>query len=265
MTRKLFHQALLLLFAAVSPLVEADVLDDILERGTLRVGVAQFVPWTIKTKSGELIGFEIDVARKIAYDMNVEPEFKVYEWEKMIPALQQGEIDVIAAGMAVTPRNALQVNFSMPLGNSGVSLATNTNKTKGITSLEHLNDKRVIITVVADTLALSVARTFFDKANIRVYPSSDLAEFEILDDRAHAYIASTPEVNFFALRNSRKVDVPISEPIVASSEALAVKKGEQEFLNFLNAWVVARQTDKWLQTTREYWFNTIEWMPGSSD
>jgi len=38
-------------------------------------------------------------------------------------------------------------------------------------------------------------------------------------------------------------------------------KGEQEFLNFLNAWVVARQTDKWLGTTRDYWFKTIDWMP----
>jgi polar amino acid transport system substrate-binding protein len=52
---------------------------------------------------------------------------------------------------------------------------------------------------------------------------------------------------------------------VASSEALAVRKGEQEFLNFLNAWVVARKTDKWLGATREYWFNTIEWVPEVSD
>ncbi len=255
----------MLLLVAVSPLVEADVLDDILERGTIRVGVAQYMPWTIKTKSGELIGFEIDVARKIAADMDVNPEFRVYDWDKIIPALQQGEIDVIAAGMTITPRNALQVNFSMPLGQSGVSLATNMNKTKGITALEHLNDERVIIAVVANSLALSVARAFFDKADIRVYPTSDLAENEVLNNRAHAYLASTPEVNFLALRNSRLVDVPISEPIVASSEALAVRKGEQEFLNFLNAWVTARQTDKWLKTTREYWFNTIEWLPGSSD
>ena len=35
--------------------VNADLLDDILERGTIRVGVAEFVPWTMKTRSGELI------------------------------------------------------------------------------------------------------------------------------------------------------------------------------------------------------------------
>lgn len=262
---RILHFVLILIVFAIVPRAQADVLDDILERGTIRFGVAEFVPWTINTNSGELIGFEIDVGRKIASDMNVRAEFKVYEWEKMIPALQQGEIDVIAAGMAITPGRALQVNFSQPLGTSGISIATNTDKTKNVSELRHLNDERIIITVVADTLAHSVAQTFFEKSVIRTYPSSDLAEYDILHDRAHAYLASLPEVNFLALRNPRKVDVPIREPLVASSEGLAVKKGEQEFLNFLNAWVIARQTDKWLGTTREYWFNTIEWLRASSD
>lgn len=255
----------MLLTLALPAMVQADALDEILKRGTIRVGVAEFVPWTVRTKSGELMGFEIDVARKIASDINVKPEFTVYEWEKIIPALQLGEIDVIAAGMAITPQRALLVNFSQPLGTSGISLATNTNKTKNISALDQLNDERVYVTVVADTLAHDVARTFFDKATVKVYPTSGPAERDILEDRAHVYLATVPEVNFFALRHSGKVDVPIEEPLMASSEALAVKKGEQELLNFLNAWVVARTTDRWLTTTREYWFNTIEWLPGASD
>ena len=254
-------QALLLLTLAVPTLADADVLNDILDRGTIRIGVAEFAPWTIKTKSGDLIGFEIEVARKIASDMNVKPEFIVYEWEKIIPALQQGEIDVIAAGMAITPGRALQVNFSQPLAQTGIGLATNMEKTKNVSALRHLNDSRIVISVVADTLAQSVARTFFENAEINVYPTSNLAEDAILSGRAHAYVATVPEVNFLALQNARKVDLPIAEPLIASSEALAVMKGEQEFLNFLNAWVVARQTDKWLGTTRDYWFKTIDWVP----
>ena len=56
---KLLGQALTLLVLIFPPIADADVLDDILDRRTIRVGVAEFVPWTIKTKSGELIGFEI--------------------------------------------------------------------------------------------------------------------------------------------------------------------------------------------------------------
>ena len=138
-------------------------------------------------------------------------------------------------------------------------------KTKNVSSLNDLNDERFVITAVTDTLAHSVARTFFGRANIKVYPTNELAEKEILENRAHAYIASVPEINFLALMNAAKVDVPLAEPIMASSEGLAVKKGEQELLNFLNAWVVARQTDKWLGTTHDYWFETLEWVPDASN
>lgn len=252
-------QVLAVFILSIAPLVHADMLDDILDRGTIRIGVSEFAPWTIKRKSGELIGFEVDVGKKIAADMGVEPEFKVYEWEEIIPALQRGEIDVIAGGMAITPKSALQVNFSRPLATTGVSIATNMDKTKNITSLNQLNDERVVITVVADTLAANVAATFFDRARIKVYPSSNRAETDVIEGRAHAYVASVPEVNFLAVKNSRRIDVPLSEPLMASSEGLAVKKGEQELLNFLNAWVTARQTDKWLATARDYWFETMDW------
>ena len=107
--------------------------------------------------------------------------------------------------------------------------------------------------------------SFFDQANLKIHPSSELAENDVLEGRAHAYLASVPEINFLALTNAGKVDVPMTEPLMASSEGLAVKKGEQALLNFLNAWVVARQTDKWLGTTREYWFNTIDWVPQASN
>ena len=266
MARLNFLGRALTLLALVFPLLaDADLLSEILDRRTIRVGVAEFAPWTMKTQSGELIGFEIEIAEKIASDMGVRPEIVLYEFEKLIPALQQGEIDVIAGGMAITPRRALHVNFSQPLANSGISIATNTNKTQNISALRHLNAENIVITVVADTLAHSVTRTFLGQATIKVYPTSDLAEKDILEDRAHAYVASVPEINFLALMNKNKVDVPMSEPIMASSEGLAVKKGEQALLNFFNSWAVARQTDKWLGTTHDYWFETIDWVPDRSN
>jgi len=257
---RILGQAMLLLVLMPAMPAYADVLDDILDRGTIRVGVAEFAPWTIKTKSGELIGFEVEVARKIASDMGVEPEFTVYEWEKIIPALQQGDIDVIAGGMSITPARALQVNFTQPLATTGITIATNTEKTVNITSLKELDEEHVIISVVADTLAHSVAQTFFGNAQIKVHPTSKLAEKDVIEARAHVYVATSPEVNFLALNNPLEIDVPMDEPMMASSEALAVMKGEQELLNFLNSWVVAHKTDKWIGSSRFYWFETLDWV-----
>ena len=258
--RQLINRSLLLLLVCLSPLASADVLDNILERGTVRVGVAEFTPWTIRDANGELRGFEIDVANKIAADMGVTAEFKVYDWEDIIAAVQDNEVDIIAGGMAITPARALQVNFSRPLATSGIGIATNMRKTKNIKSLTELDEKDVVITVVSDTLAASVAQTFFGNASIKSYSTREPAEKDVVEGRAHAYLATTPEVNFLALKNAAAVDVPMSEPLVASSEGLAVKKGEQQLLNFLDAWVTAHQADRWLESTHDYWFETMNWM-----
>lgn len=256
---KSFFQILLLVFTFYCTSVSADVLDEILERGTIRVGVAEFVPWTLKDKTGNLIGFEIDVVKKIAGDMSVKPEFKVYVWEDIIPALQKGEIDLIAGGMAITPARALKVNFSRPLAKSGVGLATNTRMTNDIKSLRELDTSNIVITTVRDTFAASSAKILFPSAKIRIFSTRGEAEAEIIEGRAHAYLASLPETQFLVLKNADVVDLPVSEPLIGNSEALAVRKGEQQMLNFLNAWVTARQSDKWLPTTRDYWFTTLDW------
>jgi len=247
---------LALLFATTSA---ADVLDRILERGSLRVGVAEFVPWTMKNAKGELIGFEVDLARKLAADMGVTPDLRVYEWEAIIAALQKGEIDVIAGGMAITPERALQVNFSRPVATSGVGIATNTSMTADMQRFEDLNHPDVIIATGAETLSAEVSGMLFDGARVTVFDSSRQAAAAVLDGEAHVYLASMPEVVFLALRNPAVVDVPIDEPLLASAEGLAVRKGEQQLLNFLDAWVTSRQADKWIQSTRDYWFETLDW------
>lgn len=254
-----FLRSFALLLLMLSTTAVADTFDDILERGTIRVGVAEFAPWTIRKEDGDLIGFEVDVANKLASDMGVSADFKVYAWDAIIAALLAGEIDVIAGGMAITPARALKVNFSRPLAESGVGLATNTRMTRKIETLEQLNDADILISTVTDTLAHSVAKTLFANASVNVFASSAEAEKSVLEGRAHVYLASMPEARFLALRHADVVDLPISEPLVATSEALAIAKGQQELLNFLDAWVTARKSDKWLPTTRDYWFGTLDW------
>ncbi|NOR36334.1 MAG: transporter substrate-binding domain-containing protein [Woeseiaceae bacterium] len=252
-------RCLLLLAVLVSPLAQADAMDDILKRGTLRVGIAEFVPWAMPAKNGGYVGHDVDLGNKIAKDMDVRAEFKVYEWKDIIPALEAGEVDMIAGGIVITPQRALRITFTQPVALSGAGMATNTHMTRDVENLEELNDPDIVIATVTDTFSEGVARSIFDKAEIHSHSNKDDAEKEILEGRAHAYISSLPAVQFLVVSNSDAIDLPLSEPIVGWAEALAVQKGEQELLNFLNAWITAHEADRWLDATREYWFESRDW------
>lgn len=245
-----------LMFSTVAHAAE---IEDIIDRGSIRVGIAEFVPWAMRSKSGDLIGYEVDVAEKIAADMGVKAELISYDWDKIIGALENGEIDIISSGMAITPGRALRINFSRPVATSGIGIATNTAMTDHIETLGELNKPDIIITTVAETLAESVSKTLFNEASVNVFRDKAAAEKEVIEGRAHAYLATMPEIQYLTMKNSGKVDMPVAEPLLANSEGIAVRKGDQELLNFINSWVTARTTDKWIATTRDYWFDSLEW------
>ena len=72
------------------------VLSSIQKKAEITIGVSILPPWVMKNKQGELIGFEIDIAKQLARDMGVKVKFKQYQWNEMIPALNKGEVDIIA-------------------------------------------------------------------------------------------------------------------------------------------------------------------------
>ena len=256
---KVFVRCLVLLAVVVSPLAQADTVSEIVERGTLRIGIAEFVPWAMPAKRGGHIGYDVDIGVKIAKDMDVRAEFRVYPWKDMIPALEAGEVDMIAGGIVVTPQRALRINFTQAVAMSGAGMATNTHMTRDVENLQELNHPDIVIATITDTFSEGVARSIFSQAEIHSHSDKDDAEKEILEGRAHAYISSLPAVQFLVMNNGDAIDLPLSDPLVGWAEALAVRKGEPELLNFLNAWVTARKADRWLNTTRDYWFESLEW------
>jgi polar amino acid transport system substrate-binding protein len=249
--------ALLLTLLCVQ--AQADVLSESVERGSIRVGVSLFTPWTMEAEEGELIGFEIDVTRKLAQDMGIKAEYQVYAWEDIISALQKGEIDLIAAGIAITPQRALKINFSIPYDEWGATLVTNIAETRDVESLAQLNGPATVMVTVGETFAHQVAGHLFDLVDMRIVTSAAEAEKMVVAGDADAYLVSGPEAYFLALANPGVVDLPLGEPLVESRAGFGVRRGEQEWLNYLNSWIQAREADKWIETAHHYWFKTVQW------
>ena len=95
-------------------LTEAGTMEQVFRRGVLRVGMDIFEPWAMKDKTGEFIGFESDVARRLAEDLGVRLELVPTKWDGIIPALLTGKFDVIIGGMSIRADRAKKVNLTIP-------------------------------------------------------------------------------------------------------------------------------------------------------
>ena len=248
--------ALLISLAGVS---QANTFEQVLKTGTIRIGVSLFEPWAIKNKDGELDGFEIQIAKQLAKDLGAKPEFKVVEWENLIDALESKEIDVIIAGMAITPERALRINFSNPYASSGISLAACISQTEDMQSLDELNNPKVTIGAVSNTVSEKLAGQVFSKAKIKSFVKSEDAINAVLEGEIHALVESSPGPKLLAMKYPEQVDVPLSKPLLSYRTGMAVNRGEQEFLNYLNAWITARDAEGWLPAKHKYWFESLEW------
>ena len=256
MTRILI--GLVLGFAWLSA-TQARDLQDVLNSGTLRVGVTLYAPWAARAANGELVGFEVDVAKQLAADMRAKAELRAYDVERLIPALEAGEIDLIAAGLTITPTRALHVNFSQPYAEGGIGLATHVARTANVTKLEDLNDDRYTIAAVEGSVGVQVAQRLLPRAKLRQVTSPDAATRALLAGEIDGYLEDEPVPTFLALENPGVIDVPLARPLLASKAGFAVNKGDPDFLAFLNAWIVARDADTWLPTTASYWFKSLRW------
>ena len=240
-------------------LIEESTIEKVLRRGVLKVGMSTFVPWAMKDKTGDFIGFEIDVARRLASDMGVDVEFIPTKWSGIIPALLTGKFDVIIGGMGIRPDRNLKVNFSIPYDTTGMSMVAHKTKAAGMNTLADFNRPDVDIAARLGTTAADAAKNALPKATLRLFDDESQAIQELLNKRVHAVIASAPMPAFRALENPDKLFVPLEETFTKEPIGFAVRKSDFDTLNYLNNWIRVIQAEGWLKERKHYWFETREW------
>ena len=260
---KLFKTAITALLAlAVSlPALASETpnLDKINERGSLRVGMSTFVPWAMRNKQGDLVGFEIDVAKRLAEDSGWKVEFVPTAWDGIIPSLLSNKFDVIIGGMSITEARAKSVLFTEPYSHSGVQLAANKELAEGFSKISDFDSRRVKIAARRGAFTVQVARETFPKAKVLQFDDDAQAFQEVLNGNAHAVIASSPKPEHEAIKNADTLFIPFDERLSKGNEAFAVRLGETDKAEFFNEWIKARTEDGWLQERYEYWFSTLHW------
>lgn len=239
-------------------LSQESVIEAIKERGVIKIGLSLFVPWSMRDKKGELIGFELDVGRKLAADMGVEVEFVPTAWDGIIPALVSGKFDVIISGMSVTPERNLTVNFSDPYAYSGLTILANSAMTKGFTMAD-FNRPEVTFAARRGATPATVIAQLFPVATLLLFDEDGASTQEVLNGNAHATMGAEPTPSREARSHPETLSVPFPETFLATGEAFAYRKGDPDATNFFNNWIGVNWKNGWLQERNDYWFRGSEW------
>jgi len=237
---------------------QASTIEKVIRSGKLRVGMSTFVPWAMQDKKGEWIGFEIDVAKKLAKDMGVKVQLVPTKWEGLIPSLLTGKFDIIIAGMMGTPQRALKINFTQPYDFSEMNLVANKKVAAGFNTAADFNRPEVTVLCRNGTTAVPAVKRVLPKAKLLLFSENGPMVQELLNGKAHVVVASSPEPAQLAHKYPKTLRF-IDESLGREPISIGVRKGDPDTLAYLNNWITVVRNQGFIQEKVDYWWKGMDW------
>jgi cystine transport system substrate-binding protein len=204
----------------------AELLDEVKQRGTLRIGVeGTYPPFNHRDEQGKLTGFDVEIAEAIAGKLGVKPEFTTTEWSGLLAGLQAGKYDVIVNQVAATDKRRETFDFSEPYVVSSPQLIVRADEKRKLAAPADLKGKK--IGVGQGSNYADMARQI-EGAEVKVYPGAP----EYLQDLATGRIdvALNDSLLIPYLAQKTRLPVKAGAPLgQVEKNAIPFRKGNPKF------------------------------------
>lgn len=202
---------------------DGDLLQQIREKGTLTVAMeGTWAPWTYHDENDNLVGFDVEVAQKIAEKLGVEVTFVEGEWDGLFAGLDSGRYDMVVNGVEITDERAEKYDFSEPYGYIRTALIV-ADDNEDIKTFEDLNGK-----ITTNSMA-STYMTLAESYGATVTPVDSLDQTLDLVVAGRVDATLNAEVSFYDYMNVHP-DAPVKIVALtddASHVSIPIRKGEE--------------------------------------
>ena len=200
---------------------------------TLRIGSeGAYPPFNTKDASGNVTGFDIDIAQAMCAEMKVECTVVTQDWDGMIPALQNKKFDFVAASMSITEERLKVVNFTDPYYSNKLQYVAK----KG-SDLDVSNEamKSKAIGAQRGTIANEWLTENVPGAKISLYDTQENAWLDLEAGRTDAVLADVyPAYDWLNSDTGKNFEFK-GEPVFDDDKiGMAVRKDDTELLARLN-------------------------------
>jgi polar amino acid transport system substrate-binding protein len=209
---------------------EKSRLDEILARGKLIVGVtSEAPPFGYIDDKGELVGFDIDIAKLLAktiFNGDESPkriEFMKQGFAARWPNVESGAVDIGIQVTTILPDRVLRVAFTRPYIDSGIVLIVR--KDSAFKRLKDLDDAKYTTALLTNPQQAERAKKFFPKAKTQIFDSIAAQFTAVKSNRADAAQLDTPVARWYVKQNPdmRIVEEPLVPP---TNNAVFMKMGD---------------------------------------
>lgn len=235
---------------------DADVrprLDVMRARGALRVGyLVDALPFSFFNGRGQLVGFDIDLAHRLAGELGLRVEFFPIDRRRLAEALDRGTCDIVMAGVAVTPDRASRLLFSAPYLDETLAFVMLDEARARFATWDSIRELGAV------RIAVPNVPYYIEKLKVRL----PAARFETFDDVA-ALFERRPDVDAIALPAERgsawtlihpEYAVVVPEPgVVKLPLAYPLARHDQALASFINTWIDLKRRDGTIEALYQYW------------
>jgi len=232
-------------------------LNQIVKRNKLIVGMeVSFFPFEYANEKGEPIGFDVDIAQLAAKELGVEIEIKDMQFSGLIPALQSGKIDMIISGMTRTLTRSKTVSFTEPYFVTGLCALLSKKKAPDTQDVKELNSPDRILAVKLGTTGDLVTAKLFPKAQVNRYKEETACAREVVTGRADAFLYDQLSISKHQKENPDTTRA-LLKPFTYEPYAIAIRKGDADFLGWLNLLLETIKSDGRYQELYQKYFQGI--------
>lgn len=261
--KNMFKSLAILVFLAILslPIHAQNRLNKILERGEIRIGMSgNQPPFSIKAKSGDLIGYEVDIARLLAESMNVKLTIEQISFPDLLPALKEGKVDLVMSGMTMTPKRNLEAAFVGPYILSGKSILTKSSILAKASESEEINQANLKLAALKGSTSEDFVNNFLTNTDLSLINTYDEAVKLLSDDQIDAIVADYPICILTMARYPDAGFATLNQPITLEPIGMALPPDDVLLLNMIQNYFSAMMLAGLLDGLEEYWFKDGSWL-----
>jgi polar amino acid transport system substrate-binding protein len=237
----------------------ADVLKEILDRGELRVAVPiDSPPFNFVDKKGVRAGICVEFVNMMAKSMGVTATFTDFEFQDQIPALLEGEVDIIAADLTATLERALKFSFTDPFYLAGTVVFTRSDRY--FKAIKDANKEIVTVAVLKGTTGERDAKLFLPNAKRKAIKGG-AAQLIRAVQKKQADVGITDETALTgALAKSKKSKIKILPGLLSHEPLCFWVRHEDEILRrWMNLFFQLARGDGSYEKMVGYWLKSTAW------